>query len=297
MCLNCPQRKQRREAENQRNIAAGNPGDVDFIGMVRRWRTANASKARPHDSGESQPRICISVRKRPISDKEREKLDHDSVTCLNPEVWIHSARFRVDGITKYLDHSSFKFDHAFGEEVSTDEVYKHTAMPLIDFVISGIGGRATVFAYGQTGSGKTFTMQGIQTMLCEDLFLLMTDDEMDDVCTFAKTDVKLSFFEIYGGFVQDLLNDRKRLKVLEDGNGEVVVTGLEERVARTKEEFFSIMEEGNTERTTHATEANDTSSRSHAIFQIVLRDRKTDKLRGKFSLGKQWYDFESLRSL
>lgn len=37
-------------------------------------------------------------------------------------------------------------------------------------------------------------------------------------------------------------------------------------------------------RTTHATKANDTSSRSHAICQIFLRDKDSTKLRGKLSL-------------
>ena len=153
------QRKKSRAEEEQRNIAAGNPGDVDFIGLVRKWREQNANKALAHDAAVEHPRICICVRKRPISDRERAKNDHDSVTCLNPLVWIHSAKLRVDGITKYLDHTSFRFDHAFDEAVSTEDVYTHTTMPLLDFVCSGKGGRATVFAYGQTGSGKTYTSE------------------------------------------------------------------------------------------------------------------------------------------
>lgn len=148
------ERKKARALEEQRNIAAGNPGDVDFIGMVRKWRQEHAQDKKPHDS-TTHPRICICVRKRPVSDKERAKLDHDSVTCLNPVVWIHSAKFKVDGITKYLDHQSFRFDHAFDETVDTDDIYRYTTMPLLDFCVSGIGGRATVFAYGQTGSGKS----------------------------------------------------------------------------------------------------------------------------------------------
>ena len=280
------QRKKARAEEEQRNIAAGNPGDIDFIGMVREWRKENANTAVPHAADKSHPRICICVRKRPISDKEREKNDHDSVTCLNPNVWIHSAKMHVDGITKQMDHTSYKFDHAFDETVPTDEVYQYTAMPLIDFVCEGTGGRATVFAFGQTGSGKTYTMNGIQKLLCEDLFDQLSQEDMDDVCSLKNTDVKLSFFEMYGGFIQDLLNDRKRLKVLEDGKGEVVVSGLQEVQVATPNDFLEIVEQGNACRTTHTTEANDTSSRSHAICQITLRDRGTGELRGKLSLGK-----------
>lgn len=251
--------------------------------MVRQWRADHASDAIPHDSTLSQqtPRICICVRKRPISDKEREKNDHDSVTCLNPAVWIHSAKLKVDGITKYLDHASFSFDHAFDETVSTDEVYKHTTMPLIDFCVAGIGGRATVFAFGQTGSGKTHTMQGIQEILAEDLFLLLAED---GGCSADDTAVMVSFFEMYGGSIQDLLNERERLKILEDGKGEINVTGLTESEATSPAQLLEILRAGNVERTTHTTEANDTSSRSHAICQITLRDRKNDKLRGKLSL-------------
>ena len=218
-----------------------------------------------------------------------------SVTCLHPAVWVHSAKLRVDGITKYLDHSSFAFDHAFDESTSTEEIYSHCTMPLIDFVCAGGGGRATVFAYGQTGSGKTFTMGGIQTMVAEDLYLLLeeasktnatstTTDATTSPCSLDDTAVYVTFFEIYGGRIQDLLNERKRLKVLEDGKGEVQITGLEEFEAVDAEQFLSLIDAGNDKRTTHATEANDTSSRSHAICQVLLRDKKTGRLRGKLSL-------------
>jgi kinesin family member 2/24 len=275
------QLKKARAEEEQRNIAAGNPGDVDFIGMVRQWRADHANDAIPYQSGPQQPRICICVRKRPISDKERERNDHDSVTCLNPCVWVHSAKLKVDGITKYLDHMSFTFDHTFDETVSTEDVYTYTTLPLLDFFVSGIDGRATVFAFGQTGSGKTHTMQGIQEILAEDLFLLLADG---GGCSADHTAVMVSFFEMYGGSIQDLLNGRERLKILEDGNGEINVTGLTESEASSPEQLLQILRAGDMERTTHATEANDSSSRSHAICQITLRDRRNEKLLGKLSL-------------
>lgn len=253
--------------------------------MVRQWRQDHGSDTRPYnDSAADHARICICVRKRPVSDKERSQNDHDSVTCFNPVVCIHSAKFRVDGITKYLDHNSFRFDHAFDETVSTDDVYKHTTMPLLDFVCAGTGGRATVFAYGQTGSGKTHTMNGIQQILCQDLFLLLSKGGVENGCSLKETSIMVSFFELYGGFVQDLLNDRNRLKVLEDGKGEIQVTGLLEKEVAGPDQFSSIVDTGNSARTTHMTEKNDTSSRSHAICQIMLRDKSSGKLRGKLSL-------------
>jgi len=297
LCANFPlanihgllQRKKERAEEEQRNIAAGNPGDVDFIGMVRKWRQEHAHDARDMGleedctASKEHPRICICVRKRPISDKERSRNDHDSITCLNPAVWVHSAKVKVDGITKFLDHVPFRFDYAFDENSSNEDVYKRTTMPLLDFVCTGTGGRANVFAYGQTGSGKTHTMNGIQQILVEDLFMLLQDVE-GGLCSLDNTRVMLSFFELYGGFVQDLLNDRTRLKILEDGRGEINITGLLEVEAEDAAKCLDILREGMDARTTHTTEANDTSSRSHAICQILLRNRDTNKLKGKLSL-------------
>mmetsp|Transcript_34252 Transcript_34252/g.48677 ORF Transcript_34252/g.48677 Transcript_34252/m.48677 type:complete len:561 (+) Transcript_34252:74-1756(+) len=277
------ERKMERAEEERRNLAAGNPGDVDFIGLVRKWRKEHSHEVQELEtSHDDHPRICICVRKRPIFDKERQKNDHDSVTCYHPQVHIHNAKFKVDGITKYIDHSSFCFDYTFNEVVTTEQVYQHSTMPLIDFVCSGKGGRATVFAYGQTGSGKTYTMQGLQDLVAEDLFMTLSSGDLG--CTLDNTTVAVAFFEIYSGYVQDLLNNRNKLKVLEDGKGEIVVTGLEEFEAHSPAELLKLVENGNNIRTTHSTEANDTSSRSHAICQILLRDVESSKLRGKLSL-------------
>ena len=252
--------------------------------MIRSWRAEHAGDAQPLDDQAPPGRICVCVRKRPISEKERQKDDHDSITCFNPIVWVHTSKFRVDGITKYLDHTPFEFDHAFDETVDNDVVYLHTAMPLMDFACRGVGGRATCFAYGQTGSGKTHTMNGIQLMLREDLFILLSNPEEEGACSLKNTDVLLAFFELYNGRVQDLLNNGQRLKLLEDGKGEINITGLRQVPVTDPESFSKLLEEGNNARTTHMTEANDTSSRSHAICQIVLLDKETKKLKGKLSL-------------
>jgi kinesin family protein 2/24 len=75
----------------------------------------------------------------------------------------------------------------------------------------------------------------------------------------------MSFFEIYGGKVSDLLNGKKKLAIQEDANSKIQVSGLEERIATSEEEMLQIIDYGHSERTTHSTAANDTSSRSHAI--------------------------------
>lgn len=293
-----------RAEEERRNLSQGNPGDVDFIGLVRRWREEHAGSARPHDddddendgpaSTSSGDKICVCVRKRCLNAKEMLRTEHDAVTCLHPTATVHSARLRVDGISKYCDHNTFEFDHAFDEHSSTEDVYRHAAAPLVRYVCAGVGGvgqvvpRGTVFAYGQTGSGKTYTMGGIQRMVAEDVFSTLAGNGLDGDarggCSLVDTTVSIAIFEIYGGRIQDLLNDRNRLKVLEDGRGEVVVTGLEEFAVSGPREFLSLVERGHDNRTTHATESNDVSSRSHAICQIHLRDRDTGRLRGKLSL-------------
>jgi len=96
--------------------------------------------------------------------------------------------------------------------------------------------------------------------------------------------VFVSYFEIYGGRCQDLLNERHRLSVREDGKGDVVIGELCEKEAGTEGELWGYIEEGNRNRTTHATEVNDVSSRSHAVCQIVLRGGKTGATWGKLSL-------------
>lgn len=131
-------------------------------------------------------------------------------------------------------------------------------------------------------------MSGIQKIVTEDMFTMLNGNQVDDEsggCSLENTIVSISFFELYGGYVQDLLNDRNRLKILEDGKGEIHVNGLTEMSINDSTKFLDIVAIGNGSRTTHMTEANDTSSRSHAICQIMLRDRNNDKLlRGKLSL-------------
>lgn len=279
------QRKNARKAEEERNIAAGNPGDVDFIGMVRHWRSKHAETRQPHDY-TTNDRICIAVRKRPTTDKEREKNDHDVITCLNPNVWVHSAKVRVDGISKYLEHSNFQFDHAFDEHTDTSTVYRCTTEPLLRFFLQG--GVSTIFAFGQTGSGKSFTISGIQQLLADDLYRMLP----------SGTYITVSFFEMYSGAILDLLNHRNRLKVMEDRKGEIVITGLSEQEAECATDLLDILDAGNMERTTHATEANDTSSRSHALLQINLRNVQTKQTVGKLSLidlagSERWTDTRS----
>ena len=100
-------------------------------------------------------------------------------------------------------------------------------------------------------------MEGIERMVAEDLFRTLDNNAFDgDGCSIEDTTVSVAIFEIYGDRVQDLLNDRQRLKVLEDGRGEAVVVGLEEFRADDPSVFLALIERGQRNRTTHATEVN-----------------------------------------
>lgn len=122
-------------------------------------------------------------------------------------------------------------------------------------------------------------MQGIQSLLADDLFHLINTSP-----SYSNLLVQISYFEIYGGRCQDLLNNRERLNVREDGNGEVVVSDLLELSVSSADELHAIIETGIKNRTTHATESNDESSRSHSVCLIMFRNVDTNKLVGKISL-------------
>jgi kinesin family protein 2/24 len=96
--------------------------------------------------------------------------------------------------------------------------------------------------------------------------------------------VSVSFFEVYGGKVFDLMNDRKRLRVLEDGKQQVNVVGLSEKVVTDLPDVLRELQAGTEVRVSGTTSANENSSRSHAVFQILLRTGPKARLHGKFSL-------------
>ena len=111
-------------------------------------------------------------------------------------------------------------------------------------------------------------------MVAEDIFLTLSNNNGKG-CSLENTTCSIAIFEIYGGRIQDLLNKRNRLKVLEDGKGEVVVSGLEEFEASNPRDFLGLIEQGHNNRTTHATEANDVSSRSRKsnigeLFFVII---------------------------
>lgn len=233
--------------------------------------------------------ITVCVRKRPLSRKEITRKELDVITVPTKDTLIvHEPKSKVD-LTKFLENHNFRYDYAFDESCNNELVYKYTAKPLVNTIFEG--GMATCFAYGQTGSGKTHTMggdfkgkvqdckTGIYAMAAKDVFSLLRSPKYRHL----NLTVSASFFEIYSGKVFDLLSEKNKLRVLEDGKQQVQVVGLTEQVVESVEEVLKLIQHGNSTRTSGITSANANSSRSHAVFQLSLRPIGSVKLHGKFS--------------
>jgi kinesin family protein 2/24 len=231
------------------------------------------------------------VRKRPVNSKEKKKKEIDVIAVPKKDhVIVHEPKTKVD-LTKYLENQHFRFDFAFDETSTNDIVYRYTAKPLVVNIFEG--GMATCFAYGQTGSGKTHTMggefhgktqdskNGIYALATKDVFKYLNSARYKNL----KLQVSCSYFEIYSGKVFDLLSGKSKLRVLEDGKQQVVIVGLTEKEVDCVEDVLKLINHGNSIRTSGQTSANAHSSRSHAVFQIILRNTNMKKtLHGKFSL-------------
>lgn len=283
-------RQAERKAEQQGLMDPGNP-NWEFIGMIRDY--CSQLEYRPIQLTDPvQPlQICVAVRKRPMNKKESAKKEIDVITVPNKEhIVVHEPKQKVD-LTKYLENQLFRFDYAFDENADNEIVYRFTAKPLVQTLFEG--GMATCFAYGQTGSGKTHTMagdfiskssqdcsKGIYALSTREVFTLLSSPAYRNEGFI----VTASFFEIYSGKVFDLLNNKSKLRVLEDGKQQVQVVGLQEKAVESVDEVLRLIQHGNSVRTSGQTSANQHSSRSHAVFQISLKKRISGRLHGKFSL-------------
>ena len=255
--------------------------DKDYQKMIKN-KKADLEDYEPDPHVEvGNSKIFVVVRKRPISKKEQLNGEIDNITCLNPKITVHECKIKIDGITKYLEDHHFYFDNTFSENESTQEIYDYTVGPMIEMVLNK--GIVTCFAYGQTGSGKTYTMKGIENLAINHLF-----EECQNIYGEEHNlSFYISFFEIYGGRLYDLLNNKNKLQVLDDQNGKTQIYGLQEIYAGSPDEMRMIIDKGNSIRTTHNTVTNATSSRSHAICNIIIKEKnKKNKYNffGKLSL-------------
>ncbi|XP_041447266.1 kinesin-like protein KIF2A isoform X4 [Xenopus laevis] len=280
------QQQELREKKAQ-DFDATNP-NYEIMCMIKDFRGSLDYRPLTTSDPIDEHRICVCVRKRPLNKKETTIKDLDVITIpIKDVVMVHEPKQKVD-LTRFLENQTFRFDYAFDETAPNETVYRFTARPLVETIFER--GMATCFAYGQTGSGKTHTMggdfsgknqdcsKGIYALAARDVFQMLKKPNYKKL----ELQVYATFFEIYSGKVFDLLNRKTKLRVLEDGKQQVQVVGLQEREVKCVEDVLKLIEIGNSCRTSGQTSANAHSSRSHAVFQIILR--KKGKMHGKFSL-------------
>jgi len=255
--------------------------DYDFEYLIHQ-KKLQVENVEPEEHTTSEgAKIYVCVRKRPIFDKEIQNGEIDCVSAINPKVCIYDCKLKIDGYTKYIDTNDFYFDNVFNENEDTNLLFECSVKSSLDILLKG--GVVTCFAYGQTGSGKTYTMQGIQDAAIYSIF-----DNFMEIQTVLKKKFKffISFFEIYSGRLYDLLNNRNKVMALEDKNQKVQIYGLTEKEVFNPKEMQDIVDYANQMRTTHNTVTNETSSRSHAIcnFVIKVEGKKEDEEYAKLTL-------------
>lgn len=194
----------------------------------------------------------------------------------------HSTEGERGTTRKIFEKKSFTFDNSFWSGDPTDPhyadqstIYDTLGEEFLDHNFEGY--HTCIFAYGQTGSGKSYTMMGVDEnpglipRTCEDLFDRIESNPSPDV----SYSVRVSYFEIYNEQVRDLLAPRsdipRYLKVRESPTEGPHVTDLIELPVKNYSEVKRFIEIGDANRTTASTKMNDTSSRSHAVFTLILR--------------------------
>uniref|UniRef100_A0A4W3JTH6 Kinesin-like protein n=1 Tax=Callorhinchus milii TaxID=7868 RepID=A0A4W3JTH6_CALMI len=172
---------------------------------------------------------------------------------------------------------TFMFDVVFDHTASQEDVYMATTKDLIEGVISGYN--ATVFAYGPTGAGKTYTMLG---MHCEPGIYIRTLNDLfraiEATSESMQYNVSMSYLEIYNEMIRDLLNPSSGfLDLREDSKGGIQIAGITEFSTSNAMEIMQLLTKGNRQRTQEPTAANRTSSRSHAVLQVTVKQKSRIK--------------------
>uniref|UniRef100_A0A8D0F6B8 Kinesin-like protein n=1 Tax=Strix occidentalis caurina TaxID=311401 RepID=A0A8D0F6B8_STROC len=242
--------------------------------------------------------VKVVVRVRPESQKEKDgnfdKVVHvvdQHILVFDPKdeevSFFHGKRLTHRDINKRKKKDlKFVFDAVFAESSSQLEVFEHTTKSLIDGFLNGYN--CTVLAYGATGAGKTHTMlgspedPGVMYLTMMALYNCMDQIKEDKICNVA-----VSYLEVYNEQIRDLLVNSGPLAVREDTQKGVVVQGLTLHQPKSAEEILQMLDYGNKNRTQHPTDVNASSSRSHAVLQIYLRQQdKTASINQNVRIAK-----------
>ncbi|XP_076593299.1 kinesin-like protein KIF13A isoform X6 [Chaetodon auriga] len=229
----------------------------------------------------SDTKVKVAVRVRPMNRREIELNTKCVVDMEDNQTVLHPPPSNAKGENSRKQPKVFAFDHCFwsmdesnvpkyaGQEV----VFKCLGEGILENAFQGYN--ACIFAYGQTGSGKSFSMMGngeqpgLIPRLCCSLFERVHTEE-NEAHTFK---VEVSYMEIYNEKVRDLLDpkgSRQSLKVREHKVLGPYVDGLSQLAVTCFEDIEVLMSEGNKSRTVAATNMNEESSRSHAVFSIIV---------------------------
>uniref|UniRef100_A0A667YXF1 Kinesin family member 13B n=1 Tax=Myripristis murdjan TaxID=586833 RepID=A0A667YXF1_9TELE len=236
------------------------------------------------DSSLSDSNVKVAVRVRPMNRREKDLNTKCVVEMEGNQTVLHPGSAPQSGTQSTLHehlHFVFAYDYCFWSMDESDKekfagqdvVFQCLGESLLDNAFMGYN--ACIFAYGQTGSGKSYTMMGsveqpgLIPRLCSSLFS-RTLQEAREGESFT---VEVSYMEIYNEKVRDLLDpkgSRQTLRVREHKVLGPYVDGLSRLAVANYEDIESLMSEGNKSRTVASTNMNEESSRSHAVFNIIL---------------------------
>ncbi|XP_067626488.1 kinesin-like protein unc-104 isoform X6 [Eurosta solidaginis] len=230
--------------------------------------------------------VKVAVRVRPFNSREigREskciiEMAGATTAITNPKVPPNSS----EAIKRFnFDYSYWSHDPRDPEFSTQEMVYKDIGEEMLQHSFDGYN--VCIFAYGQTGAGKSYTMmgkqeehqEGIIPMICKDLFNRIHDTESNEL----KYSVEVSYMEIYCERVRDLLNPKNKgnLRVREHPLLGPYVEDLSKLAVTDYQDIHDLIDEGNKARTVAATNMNETSSRSHAVFTIFFTQRRHDNM-------------------
>ncbi|XP_048362650.1 kinesin-like protein KIF1A isoform X2 [Sphaerodactylus townsendi] len=226
--------------------------------------------------------VKVAVRVRPFNSREIGKdskciiqMTGNTTTIINPK--------QPKETPKCFSFDYSYWSHTTPEDInyaSQKQVYQDIGEEMLQHAFEGYN--VCIFAYGQTGAGKSYTMmgrqekdqQGIIPQLCEDLFSRINDTTNDNM----SYSVEVSYMEIYCERVRDLLNPKNKgnLRVREHPLLGPYVEDLSKLAVTSYNDIQDLMDSGNKARTVAATNMNETSSRSHAVFNIIFTQKRHD---------------------
>ncbi|SMQ46309.1 unnamed protein product [Zymoseptoria tritici ST99CH_3D7] len=241
-------------------------------------------------AGAGGGNIKVVVRVRPFNSREKDRQAKCIVsmkgaqTVLTPpsaDAKNKSAKAALEGSKTFaFDKSYWSFNRQDDNFADQENLFTDLGRPLLDNAFQGYNN--CIFAYGQTGSGKSYSMmgygeeEGVIPRICRNMFERIETVQNGDK-NMAVT-VEVSYLEIYNERVRDLLNPSTKgnLKVREHPATGPYVEDLAKLVVRSFTEIDHLMDEGNKARTVAATNMNETSSRSHAVFTLTLTQKRHD---------------------